>query len=74
MIPTNPYKTYTHKSSKRGFRLSGIEKLEDTEKWVNGRQKYKWVFNIIYLDNKEFECWLIGYDDEFIKVVKCKGD
>lgn len=72
MLPIDTTKTYIHKSSKREYKLILNEQLIDTQKWINGESKSKWVLTVRYEDTKELKCWLIGYNNQFEKVVKCK--
>lgn len=85
MYPNNPNIIYTHKKSKRKFRVVGIEKLVSTQTYfeANKPKKYKGKFytfsesdyktrdvlTVQYLDNKKYEHWLIDFDYSFIKIV-----
>jgi hypothetical protein len=56
----------------RPFRLSGTRKnLQLPEKWVNGIEKWHWIYSFIYLDERggffEIE---IDYNDKFVRLNK----
>lgn len=49
---TNPHTTYTSEKG-RTYRVSGIEKIPDSEKWINQTEKHKWIVTIIFTDNQQ---------------------
>ena len=66
-IPTNPHITYTSPKG-RPFRVSGVSKVEDSEKWINGSYRYHWEVLIKFLDDSSWAKMLYGYSDEFISI------
>ena len=64
----NPNTTYTGKEN-RPFRLVGIEKLLDTEKFINGYPSYHWRHNFVYLDKPEHFSLILDYNEKIIKKV-----
>ncbi len=46
----NPNITYTSGKG-RDFRVSAIEKIKGTDKWIKGDLKFHWKVSIIFLDN-----------------------
>lgn len=69
-LPTDPNKTYTSPKG-RDFRVSGVEMLPETEKWIGRVLKYHWRVTIVFLDDGKFEKLLYGYSDEFISIEEC---
>lgn len=67
-IPTNPHITY--KSPKnRGYRVAGIEKIPETEKWINRVIKNKWIVDIVFLDNKERSKLIFNHLDVLEEII-----
>ena len=58
---TNPNITYTSEKG-RPFRVSGIEKIPDTEKWINKTEKYHWEVLIIFTDELKPNKLKLKYD------------
>ena len=47
---TNPYETY--KSPKGlAYRVTGVEKVEGSERWIDGVLRYHWLISICFLNS-----------------------
>lgn len=69
MLYNNPHTTYTSPKGKE-FRVTGIEKIEDSDKWVNGELKYEWIVNIRYIEDNSSAKLHYNHYDKIIKVEK----
>ena len=49
---TNPFATYTSPNG-LAYRVTGIEKVEGSERWINGILKYHWITSICFIESKE---------------------
>lgn len=49
-LPTDPSHIYTSPKG-RQFRVVGVEKLPNSEKWIGQALHYKWTARIRFLDN-----------------------
>ena len=49
---TNPFATYTSPNG-LAYRVTGIEKVEGSERWINGVLKYHWITSICFIESKE---------------------
>ena len=67
MIPTDPFKTYT---SPKGlnYRVTGVEKLEDTIKFINSQPYWCWEVSIEYLESKKLAKITYSHEEKVIKV------
>jgi hypothetical protein len=54
----------------RPFRLSGLEKITDQFKIVEKVQRWNWIYTFKMLDDNSFFGVKIGFNNEFIQVVK----
>ena len=66
MIPTDPFKTYTSPKGKE-YRVTGVEKLEDTKKWINNSFSWCWEVSIEYLETKQRLKLIYDYKEKVIK-------
>jgi len=68
MIPTNPFKTYT---SPKGleYRVTGLEKLEDTIKFIGREPHWCWEVSIQYLESKKRVKITYSHEKKVIKVL-----
>jgi hypothetical protein len=49
------------------FRFSGLEKnLQKPSKWINGVEKWHWIYTFKYLDGSGFFSIEIDYYDKFV--------
>ena len=62
----NPHTTYTSKKG-REFRTMSIERIPNTEKWINKVLKSKWRVLIKYADNGVLLWLYFDYDDVLIE-------
>jgi len=51
----------------RPFRLSGLDKIEESKKWVGGQHSWQYIANIKYLDDNTFANLKLDYDNTIIK-------
>ena len=64
----NPYETY--KSSKGlDYRVTGIEKVEGSERWINGVLKYHWITSICFIESDERISLEYDYSEKVIRKI-----
>ena len=68
-IPLNPFEIYTSPKG-RPFRLICVERIPDTEKWINRVEKSRWMSTIKMIDTNEFMELECDYNDNVIKIKK----
>jgi len=61
MIYNNPYTTYTDDVG-RPFRVMGMKRMPNSEKWTDGCLKCHWGVLIKYLDEKKPDKKVLLYD------------
>ena len=66
-LPTNPHIEYTSPQGKQ-FRLMVLEKIPNTEKWINRVEKSKWKAIIKMIETNELMELECDYDDNVIKI------
>ena len=68
MICNNPHTTYTSPAG-RPFRVLGMERVPNTDKWIDKVLKWHWCVLIKFLDTEESELLRLfyGYDDKIYK-------
>ena len=64
----NPYETY---KSPKGldYRVTGIEKVEESERWINGVLKYHWITSICFIESDERISLEYDYSEKVIKKI-----
>lgn len=65
---TNPFETYTSPKGHQ-YRVTGIEKIEESGSWINGTLKYNWIVTIYYTSLKKFARLVYDYQDKLIKIL-----
>ena len=62
----NPYETY---KSPKGldYRVTGVEKVEGSERWINGVLKYHWLVSICFLNSDKRLTLEYDYNEKIIK-------
>ena len=65
---TNPFATYT---SPKGldYRVTGIEKVEGSERWINGVLKYNWITSICFIESDERISLEYDYSEKVIRKI-----
>ena len=53
----------------RPFRLSGLDKIEESQKWVRGYPSWQYIANIKYLDDNTFVNLKLDYDNTILKIL-----
>jgi len=66
-IPNNPHTRYVS-PKKREYRVAGIEKIPDTDKWINRKLKNEWLVSIVFLDNNEHSKLILNHYDKIEKI------
>ena len=66
MIPTNPHITYQSPKG-REYRSVYVEKIVETEKWINKVLKFHWIVTIKYIDNNEIKKLFYDHNDKLYK-------
>ena len=63
---TNPYETY---NSPKGldYRVTGVEKVEGSERWINGVLRYHWLVSICFLNSDKRLTLEYDYNEKIIK-------
>tara|TARA_B100001146_G_C16171915_1_gene430487 strand:- start:88 stop:300 length:213 start_codon:yes stop_codon:yes gene_type:complete len=69
MFNSDPNTTYTSPQG-RPYRVSGVEKVPNTEKWIGKNLKSHWIVIIKYLDDNTFAKLYHDYKDKIYKIEK----
>lgn len=69
----NPNETYQNKDG-RNFRVIGISKKENTEKWIDGKYRSHWIVDVKFLDNSETKSLFYDYQDKLYKITNLQID
>jgi len=65
---TNPYETY--KSPKGlAYRVTGVEKVEGSERWINGVLRYHWLVSICFLNSDKRLTLEYDYNEKVIRKI-----
>ena len=64
----NPYETY---KSPKGldYRVTGFEKVEGSERWINGILKYHWITSICFIKSDERISLEYDYSEKVIRKI-----
>ena len=64
----NPYETY---KSPKGldYRVTGVEKVEGSERWINGVLKYHWITSICFIESDERISLEYDYSEKVIRKI-----
>ena len=64
----NPYETY--KSPKGlAYRVTGVEKVEGSERWINGVLRYHWLVSICFLNSDKRLTLEYDYNEKVIRKI-----
>jgi hypothetical protein len=61
-MPLDPAIIYTSPKG-RTFRVSGIEKIPETSKWIGRVEKHHWIVTIRFLDDNNFGRLYFDHND-----------
>ena len=64
----NPYETYTSPNG-LAYRVTGVEKVESSERWINGVLKYHWITSICFIESDERISLEYDYSDKVIRKI-----
>ena len=65
---TNPFATYTSPNG-LAYRVTGIEKVESSERWINGVLKYHWITSICFIKSDERISLEYDYSEKVIRKI-----
>ena len=65
---TNPFKIYTSPKGHQ-YRVTGVEKIEDSRSWIDGTLKFNWIVTIYYINLKNFKRLVYDYQDNLKKIL-----
>jgi hypothetical protein len=62
----NPFATYTSPNG-LAYRVTGIQKVEGSERWIDGVLRYHWLISICFLNSDKRLTLEYDYSEKVIK-------